>query len=170
MHDDLKNALEAAISEATDTDFSIERTRAQGGGCINEATIVSGAMASYFIKFNSAGALPMFEAEAQAMSELAAADAIRVPQALSHGTATGRSYLILEALPFGSPQTDLAFSEFFGGFPASFYRAYDKDWALTAGYERRKLLYKLYHVLNHANLFGGGYGRQAESMIQCLSR
>jgi fructosamine-3-kinase len=32
----------------------------------------------------------------------------------------------------------------------------------------RKTLYNLYHVLNHLNLFGGGYGAQAEGMMARL--
>jgi len=69
---------------------------------------------------------------------------------------------------YGDRETDLAFSEFFGGFPAGFYAAYEKEWPLTSGYEQRKTLYNLYHVLNHANLFGGGYAGQAEDMISQL--
>ena len=39
---------------------------------------------------------------------------------------------------------------------------------LDAGYATRKHLYNLYHVLNHLNLFGGGYGAQAERMVERL--
>jgi fructosamine-3-kinase len=69
---------------------------------------------------------------------------------------------------YGDRETDLAFSEFFGGFPASFYSAYEEEWPLPPGYEQRKVLYNLYHVLNHANLFGGAYAGQAERMIAQL--
>ena len=69
---------------------------------------------------------------------------------------------------YGDRETDLAFSEFFGGFPGAFYTAYESVWPLPSGYEQRKSLYNLYHVLNHANLFGGGYASQAESMIRSL--
>ena len=31
---------------------------------------------------------------------------------------------------------------------------------------QRKTLYNLYHILNHFNLFGGGYASQANRMIQ----
>lgn len=71
---------------------------------------------------------------------------------------------------YGDRETDLAFSEFFGGFPPEFYQAYQKAWPLTPGFEARKPLYKLYHVLNHANLFGGGYASQAQSTICSLVR
>jgi fructosamine-3-kinase len=69
---------------------------------------------------------------------------------------------------YGDRETDLAFSEFFGGFPDSFYRAYEMESPLPPGYAQRKTLYNLYHVLNHTNLFGGGYAVQAERMIECL--
>ena len=39
---------------------------------------------------------------------------------------------------------------------------------MESGYERRRSLYQLYHILNHYNLFGGGYGQQAAAMVQGL--
>jgi fructosamine-3-kinase len=30
-------------------------------------------------------------------------------------------------------------------------------------------LYQLYHILNHANLFGGGYVAQAQALIESLA-
>lgn len=69
---------------------------------------------------------------------------------------------------YGDRETDLAFSEFFGGFPPSFYAAYEVVWPLPEGYDRRKRLYNLYHALNHANLFGGSYIQQAQQMIDEL--
>lgn len=68
----------------------------------------------------------------------------------------------------GDRETDLAMSELFGGFPESFYAAYRLAWPLDAGYETRKTLYNLYHVLNHFNLFGAGYLNQAKRMIDKL--
>ena len=47
-------------------------------------------------------------------------------------------------------------TELFGEFPREFYDAYDKAFPLAEGYEERKLLYNLYHLLNHLNLFGSG--------------
>lgn len=32
----------------------------------------------------------------------------------------------------------------------------------------RSTLYNLYHVLNHFNLFGGGYQAQAQRMVDAL--
>ena len=59
-------------------------------------------------------------------------------------------------------------TELFGGYGADFYATYRASWPLDAGYAVRRELYNLYHILNHANLFGGGYGRQAEQMMQKL--
>ena len=69
---------------------------------------------------------------------------------------------------FGDRETDIAMTELFGGFSRDFYLAYHKAWPLDAAYSTRKTLYNLYHVLNHLNLFGGGYGRQAENMMRSL--
>jgi fructosamine-3-kinase len=52
--------------------------------------------------------------------------------------------------------------------PKAFYVAYREAWPLAEGYESRKTLYNLYHVLNHLNLFGAGYLRQAERMVDKL--
>ena len=35
-----------------------------------------------------------------------------------------------------------------------------------SGYAVRKHLYNAYHLLNHYNLFGGGYARQAERTMR----
>lgn len=70
----------------------------------------------------------------------------------------------------GDPEADLAMTRLFGGFPDRFYRAYDAVLPSVAGAEQRLALYQLYHVLNHANLFGGGYVTQAATMIERLGR
>ncbi len=69
---------------------------------------------------------------------------------------------------YGDREAELAMTELFGGFPESFYQAYREAWPLAPGYSVRKTLYNLYHVLNHLNLFGGGYGAQAEQMLDAL--
>jgi protein-ribulosamine 3-kinase len=69
---------------------------------------------------------------------------------------------------YGDREADLAMTELFGGFGRDFYAAYREAWPLDQGYGVRKTLYNLYHILNHLNLFGGGYLRQAESMMAML--
>jgi fructosamine-3-kinase len=79
--------------------------------------------------------------------------------------ASGVPVVLDPAVYYGDREADLAMTELFGGFGADFYAAYREAWPLDAGYATRRALYNLYHVLNHLNLFGGGYVAQAESMI-----
>lgn len=96
---------------------------------------------------------------------------------LLHGDLWGGNYASDEhgapvifdpAVYYGDRETDLAMTELFGGFPPEFYQAYRETWPPDAGYGQRKILYKLYHVLNHVNIFGGGYAPQAEQMMDQL--
>lgn len=80
-------------------------------------------------------------------------------------TSDGCATMFDPACYFGDREADLAMSELFGGFPESFYAAYREAWPLDSGYETRKTLYNLYHVLNHFNLFGDAYRGQAQRMI-----
>jgi fructosamine-3-kinase len=82
--------------------------------------------------------------------------------------AGGAPVLFDPAVYWGDRETDLAMTELFGGFPSEFYSAYAEIAPLERGYAKRKSLYNLYHVLNHANLFGGGYVSQAERTIERL--
>lgn len=83
-------------------------------------------------------------------------------------TADGAPTIFDPASYYGDRECDLAMTELFGGFPASFYAAYRAEWPLHEGYETRRDLYNLYHILNHANLFGGGYIQQAACIMQRL--
>jgi protein-ribulosamine 3-kinase len=69
---------------------------------------------------------------------------------------------------YGDREADIAMTELFGGFTADFYQSYHQKYPLDSGYAKRKVLYNLYHVLNHLNLFGSGYLGQAEQMITKL--
>ncbi len=80
----------------------------------------------------------------------------------------GRPLIFDPACYYGDREADLAMTELFGGFSPDFYAAYDEVWPLDPGYPVRKTLYNLYHILNHLNLFGGGYLRQAEHQIAQL--
>lgn len=285
----LTEALVAEISRASGSPFHAEVVHEAGGGCIHRALVLEGGGRRWFVKVNAATALPMFEAEADGLTALAAVGAFCVPRPLCRGVGNGQAFLVLEYLalrPLGtreeaiaagralaalhrhtgarygwprdnfigaSPQTnaehdnwacffaqcrlrpqlaraaghgarlqrkgealteklaaffldyrpapsllhgdlwhgnaamcgarpavfdpavyygdreaDLAMTELFGGFPDAFYAAYREAWPLDEGYETRRTLYNLYHVLNHLNLFGAGYLRQAERMIDRL--
>ncbi len=72
------------------------------------------------------------------------------------------------AVYVGDREADIAMTELFGGFPADFHAAYRAASPLDDGYPVRRDLYNLYHVINHANLFAGGYVRQSEHAIERL--
>jgi fructosamine-3-kinase len=72
------------------------------------------------------------------------------------------------AVYYGDREADLAMTRLFGGFGNAFYTAYHATWPLDPAAGTRRALYNLYHVLNHLNLFGGGYREQAQSMIDRL--
>ncbi|WP_341739005.1 fructosamine kinase family protein [Microcoleus sp. CAWBG640] len=80
-------------------------------------------------------------------------------------TSAGEPVIFDPATYLGDREVDLAMTELFGGFSAAFYRGYNHVFPLNSGYEKRKILYNLYHILNHFNLFGGSYQSQANQMI-----
>jgi protein-ribulosamine 3-kinase len=79
--------------------------------------------------------------------------------------AGGEPVVLDPAVYYGDREADLAMTELFGGFAPDFYTAYRAVAPLPDGHPMRRTLYNLYHVLNHANLFGGGYAAQAEKMM-----
>ena len=85
-------------------------------------------------------------------------------------TVNGEPVIFDPAVYYGDREADLAMTELFGGFSERFYAAYRETLPLDGGYPQRRTLYNLYHVLNHLNLFGGGYRAQAErTIVQLLA-
>jgi len=93
---------------------------------------------------------------------------------LLHGDLWGGNYIIDEtgypclidpAVYYGNREADLAMTKLFGGFDSKFYAAYTEVFPLSEGYEYRENIYKLYHILNHMNLFGSGYYGQCLDLI-----
>lgn len=284
------------ISKVTGKTFEIKNRRSVSGGCINQGYALIGESSTYFVKFNQASQVEMFEAEMLGLRQMLDTQTIRVPKPICSGIAGDSAYIVMEWLEFGGSNTqaweemgrklaemhqanppqplqivgetpasfgwernntigstpqlnnwtadwaeffvkhrlgyqfqlaqrrgghfpgkdellgkvpelldhqpqpslvhgdlwggnaaitklgepvildpatyvgdrevDIAMSELFGGFPAAFYRGYNEVWALDSGYKQRKTLYNLYHILNHFNLFGGGYSSQANQMIE----
>ncbi len=284
-------SVEASITQTTGRLFTVQHQSQISGGSINRAYRIDDEDRSYFVKLNRANTLPMFEAEADGLSELASASAIRIPEVVCFSQAHDQAWLVTEYIAFGrggsdssrllgqqlaalhqcdaeqfgwfrnntigltqqcnqcsgawpefyreerlrfqlnlaarngftgslqqkgerlmesldtffstyQPQpsllhgdlwggnrafdaagqpvifdpavyygdreADLAMTELFGGFSSEFYDAYREAWPLDDGYSVRKTLYNLYHILNHANLFGASYAAQAESMLDQL--
>jgi len=283
----LAAAIASQIGQAAGCRFARVLTRRLGGGCINSTFALGDGTQTYFVKLNRGDLLPMFEAEALGLAELAASKTLRVPTPVCTGSVQGHAFLAMEyidldgrpagggvrtgrllaamhgstrpwfgwvrdntigstpqlnaqhsdwarfwaerrlgpqlalaarngyanalqaegdellarlpalighgpaasllhgdlwggnmafarggepvifdpAVYFGDRETDLAMTELFGGFGADFYAAYREVWPLDPGYTVRRDLYNLYHVLNHLNLFGGGYLAQARDLM-----
>lgn len=98
------------------------------------------------------------------------------PPSLLHGDLWSGNYLVDEcgmpvlidpASYYGRREADLAMPLLFGGFPAVFFDAYHEAWPLESGWRERVEIYKLYHLLNHLNLFGSGY---LDSCLEVLRR
>lgn len=94
---------------------------------------------------------------------------------LLHGDLWGGNYLVDEtgivclidpAVYFGNREADLAMTKLFGGFDYKFYVSYNEEYPLDDGYEYRENIYKLYHIINHLNLFGSSYYSQALSLMK----
>ena len=83
-------------------------------------------------------------------------------------TTTGQPVIFDPASYYGDRETDIAMTELFGGFEPAFYSAYRAHSPLPAGYPLRRDLYKLYHMLNHLNLFGAAYLSSCENIIDGL--
>ena len=104
---------------------------------------------------------------------LLASDAPAEP-ALIHGDLwagnhlhTGRGHALVDpAASFSHREAELGMMTLFGGFSAQVYDAYTATWPLASGWRERVPLYQLYHLLNHAVLFGGGYGEQARAVLR----
>jgi len=82
------------------------------------------------------------------------------------GFVDGTPQIFDPACYYGDREVDIAMTELFGSFPDEFYQGYDATYPLTSGFEQRKHIYNLYHVLNHANMFGGIYIKQAQALLQ----
>ncbi|QJR79527.1 phosphotransferase [Alteromonas pelagimontana] len=69
------------------------------------------------------------------------------------------------AVYYGDRETDIAMTTLFGRFPSTFYLGYQEQWPLPEDYKERMSLYQLYHLLNHALIFGDHYLSSAKSAI-----
>ena len=82
----------------------------------------------------------------------------------------GRAWIIDPAAYYGHPEADLAMTELFGGFSPAFYDSYFACAKIEAGYQDRKDIYNLYHLLNHLNLFGVSYLSSVERIFRRYGR
>ena len=80
--------------------------------------------------------------------------------------ADGAPCLIDPAVYYGHREADLGMTKLFGGFGRGFYEAYEDEFPPAAGAAEREGLYKLYHLLNHLNLFGPSYYGQCVTVLR----
>jgi len=101
------------------------------------------------------------------------------PPCILHGDLWGGNFIVDEkgtaclidpAVYYGHREADLAMTRLFGGFEPAFYEVYNDEWPLADGHTERLPIYQLYHLLNHLNLFGGGYYAQSENILQRYAR
>ena len=90
--------LEQQIAQATGISFHIDNNQSVGGGCINSAFKVTDNEQSYFIKTNDVRHAYMFEAEAEALREMAASKTVRVPEPVCYGEYDNQCYVVMEYL------------------------------------------------------------------------
>ena len=81
------------------------------------------------------------------------------------GVINNKPVIFDPAVYYGDRESDIAMTYLFGAFPQDFYSSYNKTWPLANGFEKRKNLYNLYHVLNHLNIFGFSYLQQCENLL-----
>ena len=82
-----------------------------------------------------------------------------------HVDEQGAPTLIDPAVYGGHREMDLAMMRLFGGFSERVFAAYAEAFPLTSGHAERVLLYQLYPLLVHVNLFGAGYLRSVEQAL-----
>ena len=82
------------------------------------------------------------------------------------GLSDGTPVIFDPAFYYGDREADLAMTYVFGGFSPDFYASYQSAWPLDEGFAQRKTFYNIYHIINHLNLFGGGYHGQAIHMME----
>ena len=82
------------------------------------------------------------------------------------GLNDGTPVIFDPAFYYGDREADLAMTYVFGGFAPDFYASYQNAWPLDDGFAVRKTFYNIYHIINHLNLFGGGYHGQAVHMME----
>jgi len=80
----------------------------------------------------------------------------------------GKGVIFDPASWWADNEVDIAMTKLFGGFRKEFYEEYHRIFPLKKGYEKRIIIYNFYHILNHANMFGGGYLNQVEDYVKAI--
>ena len=82
---------------------------------------------------------------------------------------SGKGIIFDPACWWADREVDIAMTKLFGGFSSNFYNSYNEIWPLSDCSEQRVDIYNLYHLLNHANIFGGHYKQQSLSELNKIA-
>ena len=81
---------------------------------------------------------------------------------------SGKGVIFDPASWWADNEVDIAMTKLFGGFRKEFYEEYHKIFPIKNGFEKRIIIYNFYHILNHANMFGGGYLKQVKDYVKAI--
>ena len=81
---------------------------------------------------------------------------------------SGRGVIFDQASWWADNEVDIAMTKLFGGFRKEFYEEYHKIFPIKDGFEKRIIIYNFYHILNHANMFGGSYLNQVKDYVNSI--
>jgi len=81
---------------------------------------------------------------------------------------SGKGVIFDPASWWADNEVDIAMTRLFGGFGNDFYEEYYKIFPLKKNFENRIIIYNFYHILNHANMFGGGYLKQVKDYVKAI--
>ena len=80
----------------------------------------------------------------------------------------GKGVIFDPASWWADNEVDIAMTKLFGGFRKEFYEEYHRIFPIKNGFEKRIIIYNFYHILNHANMFGGGYLNQVKDYVKAI--
>ena len=80
----------------------------------------------------------------------------------------GKGVIFDPASWWADNEVDIAMTKLFGGFRKEFYEEYHRIFPIKNGFEKRIIIYNFYHILNHANMFGGGYLKQVKDYVKVI--
>ncbi len=83
-------------------------------------------------------------------------------------TENGLGSLYDPASYWGDREVDISMTKLFGNFNIEFYKGYEEIWPLKKSSKDRVAIYNLYHLLNHANIFGGSYKESSLKILKDL--
>ena len=81
---------------------------------------------------------------------------------------SGKGVIFDPASWWADNEVDIAMTKLFGGFRKEFYEEYHKIFPIQKDFEKRIIIYNFYHILNHANMFGGSYFNQVKNYVKAI--